>query len=116
MPDEDLPFIYKRAMAYILPSTYEGFGIPILEGFQYHLPVIVANNSCLTEIGGEAVSTFSPFHLNELVDRINELLENPISRNSLIEKGNHRLTQFNWDKSAADYLHIIDNITKSNAN
>ena len=69
VPDEDLPFIYKRAMAYILPSTYEGFGIPILEGFQYHLPVIVANNSCLTEIGADAVSTFSPFHLNELVDK-----------------------------------------------
>ena len=116
VPDEDLPFIYKRAMAYILPSTYEGFGIPILEGFQYHLPVIVANNSCLTEIGGEAVSTFSPFHLNQLVDRINELLENSTYRNSLVEKGNHRLTHFNWDKSASDYLHIIDNITKLNAN
>lgn len=116
VPDEDLPFIYKRAVAYILPSTYEGFGIPILEGFQYELPVLVANNSCLIEIGGDAVSIFSPFHLNELVDRINEIVENPKLRSSLIEKGIHRLTHFNWNKSASDYLHIIDTNTKSNDN
>ncbi len=114
--DEDLPFLYKKAIAYVLPSTYEGFGIPILEGFQYHLPVLIANNSCLTEIGGDAVSTFSPFHLNELVDSINEIVENSALRNSLIEKGIHRLAHFNWNKSASDYLNIIDSITKSKAN
>ncbi len=116
VPDEDLPFIYKRALAYILPSTYEGFGIPILEGFQYHLPVLVSNNTCLTEIGGDAVLTFSPFHINELIDSINEIVENSALRNSLIEKGIHRLSHFNWNQSAANYLKIIDSITKSNAN
>ena len=116
VPDEDLPFIYKRALAYILPSTYEGFGIPILEGFQYHLPVLVSNNSCLTEIGAEAVLTFSPFHLNELIETIHKLIENPVLRDSLIEKGIHRLSHFNWNQSAVDYLKIIDTITKSNAN
>jgi glycosyltransferase involved in cell wall biosynthesis len=102
VPDEDLPALYKQAKLYVFPSIYEGFGIPILEAFQYQVPVAVANNTCLPEIGGEAVSCFDPFDLEEAKNNIIKVLEDEGQREKQIHLGNQLSHSFSWDKSAKE--------------
>lgn len=104
VPDQDLPYIYQHALAYALPSTYEGFGIPILEAFQNNIPVVAANNTCLQEIGGNAVLYFSPYKQCELVSCLLEIIEDKTKRAALIKKGRERLSKFSWDESAKEFL------------
>ena len=113
VPDNDLPMLYKNSILYIIPSTYEGFGIPILEAFQQEVPVVVANNSCLQEIGGDAVATFSPFAEEELVQIAVELITKQSARNELINRGTQRLKHFSWEASANDFKIIAQNLLKS---
>jgi glycosyltransferase involved in cell wall biosynthesis len=112
VPDKDLPKLYKNSILYVIPSTYEGFGIPILEAFQQEVPVVVANNSCLQEIGGDAVAAFSPFIEEELVQIAVELITKESSRNELIQKSKQRLKHFRWEASANDFKNIAQNLVK----
>lgn len=115
VPDNDLPILYKNSILYVTPSTYEGFGIPILEAFQQEVPVVVANNSCLQEIGGNAVATFSPFVEEELVQIAVELITKESARNELIQKGKQRLKHFSWEASANDFKIIAQNLAKKSS-
>ncbi len=100
--DEDLPAMYRQAKLYVFPSIYEGFGIPILEAFHYQLPVAVANNTCLPEIGGEGVSCFDPFDIEGAKNCILKLLDGQDLRVSQIDAGNQLSHSFSWDKSAKE--------------
>jgi glycosyltransferase involved in cell wall biosynthesis len=102
VPDEDLPALYKHAQLYVFPSIYEGFGIPILEAFHYQVPVVVANNTCLPEIGDAGVSCFDPFDLKEAKICILKLLDDQDLRVSQIDAGNQLSHSFSWDKSAKE--------------
>ncbi len=102
VPDEDLPTLYKGALVYAFPSIYEGFGIPILEAFHYQVPVAVANNSCLQEIGGEAVLSFNPFDKNNAHNVMLKLINSPQIREKQILLGNELSRSFSWDKSAKE--------------
>jgi glycosyltransferase involved in cell wall biosynthesis len=103
----DLPFIYQKALMFILPSLYEGFGIPILEAWASKIPVIVANNSSLKEIGEEGVLKFEALEDEELLEKINILLKRDIIRIELIEKGTKRLSKFSWERCAQETLDFI---------
>jgi len=102
VPDEDLPAFYKNAQLYVFPSIYEGFGIPILEAIHYQLPVAVANNTCLPEIGQDAVAPFDPSDLEEAKKAILNLLTSTELREKQITAGNHLSHSFSWDKSAKE--------------
>lgn len=113
VPDEDLPALYKGALVYAFPSIYEGFGIPILEAFHYQVPVAVANNSCLQEIGGQAVSSFDPFDVVDAKNALLSLMDSPSFREQQISLGNELSRSFSWDNSAreigkiaADAVHL----------
>ncbi|RZK16536.1 MAG: glycosyltransferase family 1 protein, partial [Pedobacter sp.] len=75
--DNDLSWFYSNADLYLFPSLNEGFGLPILEAFQHFLPVIVANNTCLPEVGANAVLTFDPYDVDDLVSKIKSIILNP---------------------------------------
>ena len=100
--DEDLPALYKGALVYAFPSIYEGFGIPILEAFHFQVPVAVANNSCLQEIGGDAVSSFDPFDLEDTKKVLLALINFPEIREKQIRLGNELSRSFSWDNSAKE--------------
>jgi len=107
VPDELLGAYYANALLYVFPSINEGFGIPILEAFDQQLPVLVANNSCLPEVGGDAVLTFDPFDVNDIYQQVTLLLNNPSKRQELIAKGNERLRDFSWKITATALLKIF---------
>ena len=115
VPDEDLPALYKQAQLYVFPSIYEGFGIPILEAFHYQLPVAVANNTCLPEIGGKGVSCFDPFDVEGAKNCLLKLLSYQDSRVSQIDAGNQLSHSFSWDKSAKEIGKIASEVVHLHA-
>ncbi len=104
---EDLPILYQKAKVFVFPSLYEGFGIPILEAWASEVPVIVADNSSLKEIGGEGVLKFKASDSNELLEKVNILLKRGIIKEELIKKGTKKLNEFSWEKCARETLGFI---------
>ena len=106
LTDEDLSFFYKRACAYLFPSVYEGFGIPILESFHYQLPVAIATGSSLAEVAGDAAIEFDPQDELALVAVMEKLFTDEVIRKELTEKGLNQLNQFNWDIAADQFIEL----------
>lgn len=102
LPDEAIPAYYTHAACYVFPSLNEGFGIPILEAFQYGCPVLIANNSCLPEVAGDAALAFDPTDQAALVAQLKEVLSNAKLRDTLITKGKERVKQFTWESAAEE--------------
>ncbi len=109
LPDGTLPFIYANAFMYVFPSVNEGFGLPVVEAFLFDVPVIVANNTCLPEIGGDAVLGFDPYQPDELYERMKSIIDNPSLREEMIRKGRERLALFSWEKAARELTAIFKN-------
>jgi glycosyltransferase involved in cell wall biosynthesis len=76
--DEDLPSLYKNAFCFVLPSLYEGFGLPVLEAMKYGCPVLTSNVSSLPEAGGDAALYFDPNSAEEIALAINKLIKDAI--------------------------------------
>jgi glycosyltransferase involved in cell wall biosynthesis len=104
LSDSDLPFFYKSASAYVYPSLYEGFGIPILEAFHHQLPVAIAKGSSLVEVAGDAAIQFDPTNSEALTKAMDTLLNNSVIRAQLIQKGLIQKNNFNWDIAASDFV------------
>ncbi|WP_411275232.1 glycosyltransferase family 4 protein [Daejeonella sp.] len=107
LSDKDLSKVYAGALLYVFPSTNEGFGIPILEAFRHRLPVIVADNTCLPEVGGNAVLSFNPYDTEEIFQKMKLVIENEELQHEMIEKGSIRLKEFSWEKAAKQLLEIF---------
>jgi glycosyltransferase involved in cell wall biosynthesis len=105
--DDQLSFLYAHAFLYVFPSFNEGFGIPILEAFQFKLPVLVADNSCLPEVGGDAVLTFDPFNTEDIYEKMRQVIEDKNLRDILIKKGQQRLQSFSWEKTAKELIELF---------
>ena len=102
--EEEKAGLYKNAEAFLFPSLYEGFGIPILESFSYGIPVITAKNSSLPEVGGDAAiyieNVMSSEELEERMKMVLGLSE--ADRISLSEKGVRQFNRFTWKKCARE--------------
>lgn len=111
--DNELAGIYNDALLYVFPSLNEGFGIPVLEAFKYNLPVLVANNTCLPEIGGNAVLSFDPHDYHDICAKIKNVMEDESLREEMILKGQIRLKDFSWKKTAAQLLELFKTESQS---
>lgn len=111
---EELAVVYQNAFMYVFPSVNEGFGLPVVEAFCYGLPVIVANNTSLPEIGGDAVLTFDPFTETDLLAKMLAVIVNKDLRSQLEQKGKERLLFFSWKKTADQILALFRNHTSEN--
>ena len=90
----------------IYPSLYEGFGIPILEAFSRGLPVLLSDRSCFPEIAGNAALYFDPENAGSTAEAVRRILAEPELRQELARRGNLRLKDFSWEKSALELLEI----------
>ncbi len=108
LPDELLGVVYQHATCYIFPSINEGFGIPILEAFQFGIPVLVANNTSLPEVGGDAVLTFDPYKVEEMAQQLQQLVHSKELQQELVAKGYERLQHFSWQKTAHTLLQVFE--------
>lgn len=98
--DEDMIRYIKYAEALVYPSLYEGFGIPILEGFSLGTPVVTSNLGAMKELGSDAVVTVNPQSAKSIAKGIESVLNDDLLRQSIIHKGIERLENFDWKISA----------------
>lgn len=108
--DEDLPAIYRNAEFFILPSLYEGFGIPVLEAMSYETPVITSNVSSLPEVGGDAALYVDPNDADDIANKMKKLLGDNNLKKQLIEKGKKQVEKFSWEKSARQTLEVLEGV------
>jgi glycosyltransferase involved in cell wall biosynthesis len=110
LADDELIKLYKNAFCLVLPSLYEGFGIPVLEAMSNGCPVIASHSSSLPEIGGDACLYIDPTDIQDLIDKLNDLSDNKELRDSLIKKGSERIKNFSWNTCALETLKILTGI------
>jgi len=107
LPFSDVIGLYQNAGTFAYPSLYEGFGLPVLEGFSAGVPVVCARNSSLPEVGGDAAVYFDPQSADELAYAIRRTLIEEVFRKECIDKGHEQLKKFSWDKCAKETLEVI---------
>ena len=98
---DDLKLILSNAFALSFCSLFEGFGIPILEGFASGIPVITSNVSSMPEVAGDAALLVDPTSVDSIKNHYVELAKNATLRQNLIDKGLTRSKDFSWNKTAA---------------
>lgn len=104
---DDLGHLMRGAAVFILPSLYEGFGIPILEALASKIPVITADNSSLREVGGEGVIYFNGSDSNNLAEKIEKVLADDNLRKIMLERGLEQIKKFSWEKCAQETLDFL---------
>jgi len=105
--DDDLTILYKHATSYVLPSLYEGFGLPVLEAMKYSCPVITSNVSSLPEAGGDAALYVNPEDVQDISKKMKMMLEDTKLRENMIKKGLEQVKKFSWDKTARQTLDAL---------
>jgi glycosyltransferase involved in cell wall biosynthesis len=108
--DTILKNLYRNARAFIFPSLYEGFGLPVLEAFSCGCPIMLSNTSSLPEIGGDAAIYFDPYDSTSLSDALEHLISDDGLRLQLIRKGYERLKLFSWEITANQTKNVYDNL------
>ncbi|MFZ4665739.1 MAG: glycosyltransferase family 4 protein [Prochlorotrichaceae cyanobacterium] len=98
--DNQVAAFYQYATAFIYPSYYEGFGLPVLEAMGFGIPVITSDRSSLPEVTGDAALLINPDDFKQLAEAMLGVIENPQLRQSLIQKGKERSSFFSWKKTA----------------
>jgi len=101
---KDLPALMRSAEVFVLPSLYEGFGLPAIEAMACGVPVVAADNSSLSEIVGQSGILYQPNNAARLAKALREILENSTLQNRLREKGLERARDFSWEKCAKETL------------
>ncbi|OGH05973.1 MAG: hypothetical protein A2W22_03535 [Candidatus Levybacteria bacterium RBG_16_35_11] len=110
--NEDLPSLYKNALCFILPSLYEGFGLPILEAMQYGCPVITSSISSLPEAAGEAALYVNPEDVDDIAQKLEKMINDSNLREDLIKKGYEQVKKFSWEKTAKETLNVLEEVAK----
>lgn len=112
--DEDLPGLYQHALCYVLPSLYEGFGLPVLEAMQYGTPVITSNVSSLPEAGGDAAVYVDPTNTKDIASKIQTVITDKNLRADMSKKGFEHIKKFSWEKAAKQTLEVLEEVGRRN--
>ncbi len=107
LSDESLQRIYRGAEALVFPSFFEGFGIPVIEGFKSGIPVITSNLTALPEIAGGAAYLIDPYQREQLTEAMHRIVSDAVLREELIAKGTRRTEYFSWDTAAEQIAQIL---------
>ncbi len=113
--DKELPALYRYCLAFAYPSLAEGFGMPPLEAMASGVPVIVANNTALTEVVGHAGELVSSTDVASLRQAMQRIIDNPELRSAFAQKGLKQAQLFSWDEAAHRVAARYKEIFKNNA-
>jgi glycosyltransferase involved in cell wall biosynthesis len=111
--DAVLAAFYRECVAFIYPSTYEGFGLPILEAMSYGAPVIAARSSSLPEAGGDAALYVDPFDDLGFANAVIAVLEQPALTARLRERGFARAAMMTWECTAQKTLAVFEHVVET---
>lgn len=100
VPDEQMPALYSCATVFAFPTLYEGFGIPVLEAQACGTPVLTGDRTSLPEVGGEAAIYANPYDVEDIANKLGQMLNNADLCAELREKGFENVKRFSWLASA----------------
>jgi glycosyltransferase involved in cell wall biosynthesis len=104
----DLPYLYSHAEAFIYPSYYEGFGLPVLEAMACGCPCIISNTSSLPEVGGLAVLYIDPFRPQSIVEKMELLTSSDNKKTKLKADSINQANKFSWGNFANEFIQILE--------
>lgn len=104
---EELKRYYQNAKIFVFPSFHESFGFPPLEAMACGIPVIVSNSTALPEVCGEAALYVDPHSANDIIEKIQMILQDETLQKKMIQKGLERSAQFTWDNAAQEHIKIF---------
>ena len=111
VPDEDLAALYSAAKAFIYPSLYEGFGLPVLEAMQCGVAVVSSNKSSIPEVVGEAGILIEPTDEKALTAALQALASNSELVAELGQKAIKQAALFSWEKCAEQHIELYESLT-----
>jgi glycosyltransferase involved in cell wall biosynthesis len=111
--DADLPALYSGALAFVFPSLYEGFGLPVLEAGACGVPVITSNTSSLPEVAGDAALLVDPHDVDAIAEAMYRLVTDEALRQELIRRGIENVKRFSWEKCARETLAVLEEVATS---
>ncbi len=109
--EEDVPYLYNGASAFIFPTKHEGFGFPVIQAIGCGVPTACSNIPVLREVMDDAALFFNPNNVCDIAFAMKEIVSNQDLRKELIEKGNKRARDFSWRKCAEETLEIINSLS-----
>jgi glycosyltransferase involved in cell wall biosynthesis len=101
---------YAAAEAFVYPSLYEGFGIPLLEAMECSCPVLCSNNSSLPEVAGDAAIYFDARDTQDMSNAMLRVVQSSGERHRLISLGKRRVKQFSWDICARQTYAVYEKV------
>lgn len=104
VPAELLPKVYAAADLVVMPSTNEGFGLPVLEAMACGAPVVSSTAASMPEVGGDAAVYFDPHNVEELATAIERVIDSPSLQAELRGKGLKQAAKFTWEESARKHI------------
>ncbi len=107
--DKDLPKLYSNAKAFLYPSLFEGFGLPILEAQACGCPVLTSKVSSMPEVGLSSVLYANPYDVNDIVKGMKKIMDKEL-RTRLVELGFKNVKRFSWEKCAQETLEVMRNV------
>ena len=110
VPDDDLPSLYRMADAFVYPSRYEGFGIPIIEAIRMGLPVVACTGSCLEEAGGPDSLYVSPDDAEALAHALKQVLFGAPGREQRIERSRAYVRRFENTDAAQHFVELYKDL------
>ena len=107
VPNEDIVKLYSGSTAFVFPSLYEGFGLPVLEAMACGCPVITSSVSSLPEVAGEAAVLVDPDDTKAIEKALKDVATDPTLRERLTAAGYRRVKDFTWERSAKETLAVL---------
>ena len=112
LPDEQLLYLYNLAEVFVLPSFWEGFGLPALEAMACGTPTLLSNRASLPEVGGQAALYFDPTSVDALKEGLCNVLQNEDVCQKMRVDGLLQAKEFSWDKTAVQTLKIYEQVLR----
>lgn len=112
IPNAELPDWYRAAEAFVYPSLFEGFGLPVLEAMACGAPVICSDAGSLIEVAGDHALTFPAHDEAALADRFHQIMNDNTLRQELTRAGLARAQHFSWRQTASATFDLYDRLTK----
>ncbi len=108
--DQDLAALYSGALAFVFPSLYEGFGMPVLEAQSCGVPVMTSSNSSLPEVAGDAALLVDPHDVEAIAAAMARLASDPALRAELAARGLRNVRRFSGEKCARETLAVLEQV------
>ena len=107
--EDTLVHLYQNALCFVLPSLYEGFGLPVVEAMNYGCPVVVSNTTSLPEVAGDVGIYVNPEDVTDIAQGLKKALQlTKKDRESIVRKGKEQAQKFTWENCARKTIDVLN--------